>query len=104
MEAILTALVALVVVIGLMVVGIRISVYLFSEHAVRTRHFTHALPVAHERLRAHTIDTVRRARHHHSMNTGHSSARYALHSFMAIAFILLLTLVAAVSILLGRVH
>jgi len=103
MESILTALVALLVVIALFVIGIRISVYLFSEHAEGTRHFTHAWPLAHERLRSHTMATVKHSRYH-IVDTGHSSARYALHSFMVIAFVLLLTIVIAVSILLGTVH
>src|SRR5437588_166917 len=99
MESILTALVALLVVIALFVIGIRISVYLFEG----TRHFSHAWPLAHERLRSHTMAAVKHSRNH-IMNTGHSSARYALHSFMVIAFVLLLTIVVAISILLGTVH
>lgn len=103
MESILIALVALLVVIALFVIGIRISLYLFLEHAEETRHFTHAWPLAHERLRLHTMHTVKRPRYH-IVDTSHSSARYALHTFMVIGVILLLTITVAVSMLLGTVH
>lgn len=105
MGAMLTALVAMLIVIGFIVIGIRISLYLFLQHAEGTPHFMRAMPFADERLRSDTLYTVRPPRYHRVvMNTGHSNARYALHSFMVIALLLLLTVIAAVSILLGSVH
>jgi hypothetical protein len=105
MGTMLTALAALLIVIGLIVIGIRISLYLFLQHAYRTRHFMPGMPFADERVRSDTLYTVRRPGYHRAvMNTGHSNARYALHSFMAIALLLLLTIVAGVFVLLGSVH
>ena len=104
MGAMLTALVGLLIVTGFIVVGIRISLYLFSHHAAGTHHFTPDMPVAGERLRSNTLHTVRRPRYHRVLNTGHSNGRYALHTIIVIALILLLTIMATISILLGSVH
>lgn len=104
MEANLASLVALLIVIVFIVVGIRISVFLFSQRAEATHHFMRVRTFAGEQLRSDTLHTVNRPKYHRVLDTSHSNSRLAMHTFMAIAFILLLTIVATISILFGSVH
>lgn len=104
MEATLASLVALLIVVMFIVVGIRISVFLFSQRAEATYHFTRVRTFVGERLRSDSLHAVRHPRHHRVLDTSHANSRLALHTFMAIAFILLLTVIASISILFGNMH
>ncbi len=104
MGSIIVTLVALLVVIGLIAIGTRISLYLYLQRAEGTQHFTRRMPIADERLGLDIIYTVKRPRYHRVMDTEFAGSRYALRSVMVMALILLLTVMAAVSILFGGVH
>jgi hypothetical protein len=100
----MVTLVALLVVIGLIAIGTRISLYLYLQRAEETHRFTRRMPVADERSGSDSIYTVKRPRYRRVMDTEFASPRYAVRSVMVIALIFLLTVMAAVSILFGGVH
>jgi hypothetical protein len=106
MDSTLSALVALGVVIGLIAIGIRISLHLFSPDAEKSLRFSRRLPLADEPLPSHNIYIVRRPRHPRVRveDKAYSSSRYAWHSLIAIALFLLLAVVAIVSILSDIMH
>jgi hypothetical protein len=104
MGAMLASLAALLMVVVFIVVGIRISTYLFVQHAVVTPHLARGMRLAGQRLRSDTLHTGQRPRRHRVLDTSHANSRLALHTLMVITLIFILTIIATISILFGSVH
>ncbi|HVB72065.1 MAG TPA: hypothetical protein VNE38_00770 [Ktedonobacteraceae bacterium] len=104
MGTMLIGMITMLMVIGLVFVGTRVSLYLFLLNTERTRHFTHRMHATEERSQLHSEHHVERPIYYGFMNTGDASARYARGSLMVIALILLLAIMAAVSVLSGSFH
>lgn len=106
MDATLSGLVALGVVMGVIAIGIRLSLYLFSQDAAGTLRFPRRLSLADETLPSHSTYITRRARHHRipAEDKAHSSSRYVQYSLLAIALFILLAVMVIVVILAGMMH
>ena len=104
MEPILVALVALLVVTGLIIGGTRFSLYLFLLKTEGTRRFAQHVPVTNERMLQDNEYGVERPLYYETVNTSSSSARYARNSLMVVAFFLLLAIMATISIVAGLFH
>ena len=104
MEPILVALVALLVTAGLLIAGMRFSLYLFLLKTEGTRHFAQHMPVTEVRMSQDNEYGVERPLYYETLNTSSSSARYARNSLMVIAFFLLLAITATMSIVAGLFH
>ncbi len=98
MEPILVALVALLVTAGLLIAGTRFSLYLFLLKIEGTRRFAQYRPVTEERMSQDNEYGVERPLYYETVNTSHSSARYARSGLMVVAFFLLLAIMAMISI------
>jgi hypothetical protein len=104
METILVALVALLVTSGLLIAGTRFSLYLFLLNAEDTHRFSQYRPVTEERMSQNNKYGVERPLYYETVNTSHSSARYALSGLIVVAFFLLLAIMATISIVPGLFH
>lgn len=104
MEPILVALVALLVVVGLIIGGTRFSVYLFLLKTESTHRFAQRMPGTEERISQGIEYGVERPLYYETVNTGNSSARYARNSLMILSFFLLLAIMATISIVAGLLH
>src|SRR5947207_2506200 len=82
----------------LIVGGTRVSLYLFTQNALETNH------VEAEKTLLVQEPVVERPVYYRVAEAGNTSARYARGSLMVIGSILLLTVVAAVSMLSGILH
>ena len=104
MEPILVALVALLVVAGLIIGGTRFSLYLFLLKTGSTHRFAQRIPYTEERMSQNNEYRVKRPLYYENTNTSNSSARYARNSLMIISFFLLLAIMATISIVAGLFH
>lgn len=104
MEPTLVALVALLIVVGLIIAGTRFSLYLFLLKAEGTRRYAQHMPGTKERMSQNNKYAVERPSYYETMNTSSSSAHYARNSLMVIAFFLLLAIMASISIVAGLFH
>jgi hypothetical protein len=104
MEPILVALVALLVVVGLIVAGTRFSLYLFLLKAESTQRFAQHRPATEERMSQDNEYSVERSLYYETLDTDSSSARYARSSLMVVALVLLLAIMATISIVAGLFH
>ena len=104
MGSILVALIALLVIAGLVIGGTRFSLYLFLLKAEGTRHFVQRRPVTEERILQNSEYGVERPLYYQTVDTGSSSARFARNSLLLIAFLLLLAIMVTMSILAGLFH
>jgi hypothetical protein len=98
MEPILVTLVALLVVTGLIIGGTRFSLYLFLLKTESTHRFAQRMPDTEERMSQNNEYSVERPLYYETVNTSHSSARYARSGLMVVAFFLLLAIMATISI------
>src|SRR5712691_7571213 len=98
MEPILVALVALLVVTGLIIGGTRFSLYLFLLKTESTHRFAQRMPDTEERMSQDNEYGVGRPTYYETVNSSSSSAHYARSSLMVIAFFLLLAIMATISI------
>jgi hypothetical protein len=103
MEPILVALVALLVVTGLIIGGTRFSLYLFLLKNESTHRFAQRMPYTEERM-SHDKHGVERPTYYETVSSTSSSARYARSSLTVIAFFLLLAIMATISIVAGLFH
>ena len=104
MESILVALVALLVVSGLIIGGTRFSLYLFLLKIENTHRFAQRLPNTEERMLQDNGYGVERPKYYETVSSSSSSARYARSSMMVIALFLLLAIMATISIVSGLFH
>lgn len=104
MEPNLVALVALLIVVGLIIAGTRFSLYLFLMKAEGTRHYAQHVPASEERVSHHNEYAIESPLYYKTLNTSSSSARYARNSLMMVAFFLLLAIMATISIAAGLFH
>ena len=82
----------------LIVGGTRVSLYLFTQNALGTHHVVAEKPLPVQE------PVVERPVYYRVAEAGNTSARYARGSLMVIGSILLLTLIAAVTMLSGILH
>jgi hypothetical protein len=82
----------------LIVGGTRVSLYLFTQNALENQPIVHRTPIVTEK------PIVERQANYRIAETENTSARYARGSLMVLASMLLLTIIAAVSILSGIPH
>ena len=104
MEPILVALVALLVVTGLIIGGTRFSLYLFLLKAEGTHRFAQRMSDTEARMSQDSEYGVEHPTYYETLNTNSSSARYARSSLMVMAFFLLLAIMATISIVAGLFH
>ena len=104
MEPILVALVALLVVTGLIIGGTRFSLYLFLLKTGNTHRFAQRMLYTEERMSQDSEYRVERPTYYETVNSSSSSARYARSSMMVIALFLLLAIIATISIVAGLFH
>ncbi len=104
MEPILVALVALLVVTGLIIGGTRFSLYLFLLKTENTHRFAQRMPYTEERMSQDNEYGVERSTYYETVSSSSSSARYARSSLMVVAFFLLLAIMATISIVAGLFH
>jgi hypothetical protein len=104
MEPILVALVALLVVVGLIIGGTRLSVYLFLLKTESTHRYAQRMPGTEVRMSQDSEYGVERPTYYETVNTSSRSAHYARSSLMVIAFFLLLAIMATISIVAGFFH
>jgi hypothetical protein len=104
MESILVALVALLVITGLIVGGTRFSLYLFLLNAEGTRRFTQRMPVTEKQMSQNNEYDVERQQYYKVLDTSSSSARFARSSLMVMTLILLLAIMATISVVAGLFH
>jgi len=82
----------------LIVGGTRVSLYLFTQNALETNHVVAEKPLpVQEPVVEHPV-------YYRVAEAGNTSARYARGSLMVIGSILLLTLIAAITMLSGILH
>jgi hypothetical protein len=82
----------------LIVGGTRVSLYLFTQNALETDHVVVEKPLPVQQ------PVVERPVYYRVAKTGNTSSQYARGSLMVIGSILLLTMIAAVSMLSGIPH
>src|SRR5205085_11873205 len=82
----------------LIVGGTRVSLYLFTQNPLENQPIVHRTPIVAEK------PVVERPVYHRVAEAENTSARYARGSLMVLASMLLLTIIAAVSILSGIPH
>ena len=104
MEPLLVALAALVVMAGIIIAGTRFSLYLFLLKVEASQQNAPRRPVAEERMARDIAYSVEQPLYYKTLDTGSSSARYARNSLMAVAFLLLLAIMAIISIAVGVFH
>ena len=104
MEPILVALAALVVMTGIIIAGTRFSLYLFLLNVEANQANAQRRPVAEERRIQDNAFGVEQPLYYKTLDTGSSSARYARNSLMAVAFLLLIAIMAVISIAAGAFH
>ena|SRR5579859_7928305 len=104
MEPILVALAALVVIAGIIIAGTRFSLYLFLLNVEANQVNAQRGPFAEEHMIQDTVYGVEQPLYYETLDTGSSSARYARNSLMAIAFLLLIAIMAIISIAAGMFH
>jgi hypothetical protein len=104
MEPILVALVALLVVMGLIIGGTRFSLYLFLLKTGNTRRYAQRMPYTKERMQQDYEYGVERPTYYETVNSSSSSAHYARGSLMVIAFLMLLAIMATISVVAGLFH
>jgi hypothetical protein len=104
MEPILVALAALVVIAGIIIAGMRFSLYLFLLKVEASQQNTQRRPVAEERMIQNNAYGVEQPLYYETLDTGSSSARYARNSLMVVAFLLLIAIMAIISITAGMFH
>ncbi|GAC1566285.1 MAG: hypothetical protein NVS3B14_07430 [Ktedonobacteraceae bacterium] len=99
MGSILIALLAPAVVIGLIVGGTRISLYLFIQNVEASKRFAHRMPAVDERSLQENEPTVKSPVYYRVLNMENSNTRYAWRSLVVIALVLLLAIMASISLL-----
>ncbi|HEY6541008.1 MAG TPA: hypothetical protein VIZ18_08730 [Ktedonobacteraceae bacterium] len=104
MEPILVALVALVVIAGIIIAGMRFSLYLFLLKVEANQMNARHRPVVEERMVRDNAYGVKQPLYYETLDTGSSSARYARNSFMLVAFFLLIAIMGIISIGAGLFH
>ena len=104
MEPILVALAALVVITGIIIAGTRFSLYLFLLNVEANQANAQRRPVAEERITQMNAYGVEQPLYYKTLDTGSSSARYARNSLIAVAFVLLIAIMAIISISAGVFH
>lgn len=104
MEPLLVALVALVVIAGIIIAGTRFSLYLFLLRVEAGQQNAPRRPVAEERMARDIAYSVEQPLYYETLDTGSSSARYARNGLMALAFLLLIAIMAIISIVAGAIH
>ena len=104
MEPILVALLALVVMAGLIIAGTRFSLYLFLLNVEASQTNTQRRPVAEESVLYENTYGVEQPLYYKTLDTGSSSARYARNGLIAVAFLLLIAIIATISIAAGVFH
>ncbi len=104
MEPILVALAALVVMTGIIIAGTRFSLYLFLLNVEANQANAQRRPIAEERLTQTNAYGVEQPLYYKTLDTDSSSARYARNSLMAVAFLLLIAIMAVISIAAGVFH
>lgn len=104
MEPILVALAALVVIAGIIIAGTRFSLYLFLLNVEANQANVQRRPVAEERMIQDNAYSVEQPSYYKTLDTGSSSARYARNSLMAVAFLLMIAIMAVISMVAGVFH
>jgi hypothetical protein len=104
MEPLLVALVALVVIAGIIIAGTRFSLYLFLLRVEASQQNAPRRPVAEERMARDMAYSVEQPLYYKTLETGSSSARYARNGLMALAVSLLIAIMAIISIAAGAFH
>ena len=104
MEPILVALAALVVIAGIIIAGMRFSLYLFLLKVEANQQNAQRRPVAEERMIQNNAYGVEQPLYYETLDSSSSSARYARNSLMVVAFLLLIAIMAIISIAAGVFH
>ena len=104
MEPLLVALAALAVMAGIIIAGTHFSLYLFLLNVEANQLNAQRRPVAEERMARENAYSVKQPLYYETLDTGSSSARYARNSFMVVAFLLLIAIMAIISIVAGVFH
>lgn len=97
MEPILVALVALVVMAGIIIAGTRFSTYLFLLRLEANQFNARRRPVADERLLRDNAFGVEQPLYYKTLDAGSSSARFARNSLVVIALFLFIAIMAIIS-------
>jgi hypothetical protein len=104
MEPILVALVALVVIAGIIIAGTRFSTYLFLLKLEADQFYAQRRPVAGERMVQDNAYGVEQPLYYETLDAGSSSSRFARNSLMVVAFFLSIAIMAIISNAAGVFH
>jgi hypothetical protein len=104
MEPLLVALVALIIIVGLIIVGTRFSTYLFLLTVEANHLHARRRTAVEEGMLQESAYGIERPLYYETLDTGSSSARLARNVLVVVAVILLIAIAAIISITAGAFH